>query len=267
MKPPAIILAGGRGTRLLSITQDQVPKPMVKIPFNGDSYPFLSFMLGYLREQGFREIMLCINHLGSQIRSYYGDGSAIDMRIRYDDAGHAGTGARVKHALNQIESDEALIQCGDVYHPLDITRFLYQFRFHPRQLMQIAVHDHTASDAIEPNLYINSNGELTGYKDNKSEGQHSVHGSCVLAVRRALRHEIPDAPDVSLTKDIYPLLINKKIAGVFRSNVDFFDVGTPIEYARFCAYVAEHPAIPLISENHSAYQECSALDGVELAPT
>ena len=68
----AVIMAGGRGTRLASVAHD-IPKPMV--PVGG--MPVLEFELMMLREQGFTDILLTVGHLGQIIMDYFGDGSSV----------------------------------------------------------------------------------------------------------------------------------------------------------------------------------------------
>jgi NDP-sugar pyrophosphorylase family protein len=60
----AVILAGGRGTRLAPIT-DTVPKPMV--PFHGR--PFLEYLVDLLREQGFERLLLLLGYLPECVTS------------------------------------------------------------------------------------------------------------------------------------------------------------------------------------------------------
>ena len=65
----AVILCGGRGTRLGPIT-DTLPKPMA--PVCGK--PFLAHLLDQLKENGFQEVVLLIGYLGHIIEDYFGDG-------------------------------------------------------------------------------------------------------------------------------------------------------------------------------------------------
>ncbi len=85
----AVIMAGGRGTRLGELTRS-TPKPLLPV---GDR-PLLGTILTRLRRHGIRRVFLAINHLADQIRSYVGDGNAFDIDVSYleerDTLGTAG---------------------------------------------------------------------------------------------------------------------------------------------------------------------------------
>jgi NDP-sugar pyrophosphorylase family protein len=74
----ALILAGGRGTRLAPFTTS-FPKPLVPV---GDR-PILHHLIDGLRTAGCRDIVLSVNYLASLIEAYFGDGSAFGVGIRY----------------------------------------------------------------------------------------------------------------------------------------------------------------------------------------
>ena len=75
----AVIMAGGKGTRLAELTRDEIPKPMVELA----GKPLLLWQIERLKENGIQDILLVIGHLGSVIRDYSGDGSRFGVRIRY----------------------------------------------------------------------------------------------------------------------------------------------------------------------------------------
>lgn len=75
----AIILAGGKGTRLRPYTT-LIPKPLVPL---GGKYSILEIIILQLRKAGFTHITLAINHLAQLIMAYFGDGSRLGVRIDY----------------------------------------------------------------------------------------------------------------------------------------------------------------------------------------
>lgn len=75
----AVIMAGGRGVRLRPFTT-ALPKPLVPI---GDSYAILEIVLRQLAACGFRHATLAINHMGSLIRAFVGNGARFGLTVDY----------------------------------------------------------------------------------------------------------------------------------------------------------------------------------------
>ena len=73
-----MIMAGGLGTRLRPITET-VPKPMIEV----GGRPILEHILERFREQGFRKISLCVNHLAEIIEHHFCDGARFGVQIDY----------------------------------------------------------------------------------------------------------------------------------------------------------------------------------------
>lgn len=73
-----VIMAGGLGSRLQELTRD-VPKPMLKV----GSRPLLETIIRSYAEQGFHRFYLAVNYKAEQIETYFGDGSALGVDIRY----------------------------------------------------------------------------------------------------------------------------------------------------------------------------------------
>jgi NDP-mannose synthase len=75
----AVILAGGKGTRLRPYTTT-IPKPLVPI---GDESAILEIVLRQLAAQGFRRVTIAIGHLGELIRAYVGAGGQWGLEVDY----------------------------------------------------------------------------------------------------------------------------------------------------------------------------------------
>lgn len=74
-----VIMAGGKGTCLTSVTNDLIPKPMVKISGN----PILEKQLDCLRDNGITDIRIISGHLHEKIMKYFGDGSGFGVTIHH----------------------------------------------------------------------------------------------------------------------------------------------------------------------------------------
>ena len=110
----AVILAGGKGTRLKPYTTI-FPKPLMPI---GDK-PILEIVIRQLKSHGFDEILMAVGHLAELIMTFFNDGRKYDVKIRYlredKPLGTAGPLALMKDQLNET----FLMMNGDILTTLD----------------------------------------------------------------------------------------------------------------------------------------------------
>lgn len=118
----AVVLAGGKGTRLLPYTQI-FPKPLVPI---GDM-PILEILLVQMKAAGVSEVTLAVGHLSELMRAFFQDGSQWGLRIRYsyerEPLGTAGPLAQVKGL-----DDTFLVTNGDVLTTLPLADLVRSHR-------------------------------------------------------------------------------------------------------------------------------------------
>jgi len=115
----ALILAGGKGTRLAS-RLNGAPKPLVKI----DGTPLLERQLSLLSKHGFGHVLLLANHRADALEEFCADFSSPGMRIDVvqDSKGARGTAGAVYDALPLLEAT-FLVLYGDTLLDIDLTRF------------------------------------------------------------------------------------------------------------------------------------------------
>jgi len=110
----AVILAGGKGTRLASVVQDK-PKPMANIA----GLPFLHYMILDLKEKGITEIVLLVGHLKEVIINHFKD-SYHGVSIHYEiETEPRGTGGLI-YELSRKWKEDILLLNGDTYFDVDI---------------------------------------------------------------------------------------------------------------------------------------------------
>jgi dTDP-glucose pyrophosphorylase len=104
-----VIMAGGKGTRLLPITEN-TPKPMLQI----GGKPILEHIILQAKAEGFFSFYLAIHHLGNMIQDYFGDGSKLGVKIEYlvekDPLGTAGA----LSLIDPIPNRSVVVTNGDV---------------------------------------------------------------------------------------------------------------------------------------------------------
>jgi NDP-sugar pyrophosphorylase family protein len=124
---PVAVLAGGRATRLLPLT-DAVPKALLDV----GGRPFIDLQLALLRRRGLRRAVLCVGHLGEQIEAHLGDGSRVGMALSYshDGPGPLGTAGALLRALPLL-GDRFFVTYGDAYLDIDYAAMLADFEGRP----------------------------------------------------------------------------------------------------------------------------------------
>jgi NDP-sugar pyrophosphorylase family protein len=117
----AIILAGGKGTRLKPFT-NAIPKPLVPI---GDM-PILEVVLRQLRHYGVTEVVLAVSHLARLIEAFFGDGGDLGLKISYSQEDRIlGTAGPLR--LVREPDQDFIVMNGDLLTTIDYRAF---FEFH-----------------------------------------------------------------------------------------------------------------------------------------
>lgn len=119
----AVIMAGGRGSRLRPITEN-CPKPMVPVA----GRPILEWIVLHLVGCGVRRIVLAINYLGQVIEDHFGDGARFGCQIDYlREDKELGTGGAL--GLLQARPEQPiLVLNGDQLTRIDVLRFIARHR-------------------------------------------------------------------------------------------------------------------------------------------
>ncbi|HTA92753.1 MAG TPA: NTP transferase domain-containing protein [Polyangiaceae bacterium] len=147
----AVILAGGLATRLGERTRG-LPKALLPIA----GRPFLAWQLEALARSGFSEVVLCISHLGQQIRDFLGDGASFALTVAYSEDGPRllGTGGALRRALGLL-APRFLVTYGDSYLPFDYSAPLRDLEAHPEALGTMSVFENAGA-------WDKSNSEVRG---------------------------------------------------------------------------------------------------------
>ena len=120
---PIVILAGGLATRLRPITTN-IPKSLLKV--NGE--PFIIHQLRNLKFHGFKNVIICIGHLGSKIKEVIQDGSKFGLNVFYSSENEKllGTGGAILNAFSLLD-DYFFIQYGDSWLEINYSKVYKKF--------------------------------------------------------------------------------------------------------------------------------------------
>lgn len=117
----AVIQAGGKGTRMKSLTDDLIPKPMLLL--NGK--PLIQWQMENISKYGIKEFVFIIGHLGNKIREYFKDGSEFGVHIQYvEESKPLGSAGALYYLKNIIHEEDIIFIYGDVMICIDWYRIL-----------------------------------------------------------------------------------------------------------------------------------------------
>jgi len=115
----AVIMAGGEGTRLRPLTSN-CPKPMLPLA----NRPMMEHIIDLLKKHGFDEIVVTVAFLANQIRTCFGDGSELGVRMVYASEDQPlGTAGSVRNAMAELD-ERFLVISGDVLTDIDLGRLV-----------------------------------------------------------------------------------------------------------------------------------------------
>jgi mannose-1-phosphate guanylyltransferase/phosphomannomutase len=121
----AVIMAGGEGTRLRPLTANQ-PKPMLPL----GNRPIMEHIVRHVRDHGFKDIVVTVQFLASQVRNYFGDGSDMGVDLAYaTEPTPLGTAGSVRNAAEMLD-DTFVVISGDALTDIDLDELV---GFHRRK--------------------------------------------------------------------------------------------------------------------------------------
>ena len=245
----AVIMAGGKGTRLREIASD-IPKPMV--PVCGK--PVLAYQLEALKESGITDVILVVGYLGDVIREHFGDGSALGIHITYytEDRplGTAGALYRLKDSLRE----DFVLLMGDLLLSVDfqrmagfharcgakVTLFVHP-NAHPADSDLILldrvrdVDDYTeeamAQKALAPELKSFQVKGVLGKKEERKDWVHNLVNAGIYMLSPSVL-DGPEPPEgkLDLDRDLIRPLIPEGGVYAYHSTEYVKDMGTPERY-------------------------------------
>ena len=213
----AVILAGGRGTRLKPLT-DTRPKPMIEVL----GKPFLAYQIEQLRDQGFKKVLLLLGYLPEVVQEYCGNGSRWGVKVEYSiSAAEDETGRRLKLAQDLIDPCFLLLYC-DNYWPMSIDKMWSRF-VASRAPAMITVY--TNKDGYTRNsVRVDTDGYVAIYdKTCGSPGLQGVEISYAL-IHKAVLQLLP-AKNLSVEEALYSRLAENRQLAAYITDHRYYSVG------------------------------------------
>ena len=214
----AVILAGGKGTRLMPLTKDR-PKPMVEI----HGKPFLEYLIDLLKESGITRVLILTGHMAEKISDYFGDGSRFGIEISYHySEPEAETGARLRNAKGLIDDEFLLLYC-DNYWPLKLQKLQAFHRTHGSTATMVVYSN--KDKYSKNNVHVGQDGIIELYdKSRTAENLNGIDVGFFLLKKSAL--ELLPEGNPSFEAEILPQLVEKKQLAGFFTDHRYYTIGS-----------------------------------------
>lgn len=224
----AILLVGGRGTRLRPLTMS-VPKPM--LPAAG--VPVTAHQLAKARAAGVDHVVLATSYRAEVFEAYFGDGSAFGLELEYvQEITPLGTGGGMRNVADRLRSDDVVVVNGDVIDGHDIAA-------------QIALHRGSGAAVTlyltrvpDPRAFgcvpIDADGRVIAFLEKDPQPVTDlINAGCYVMRRDILLEGITAGEVVSVERQTFPQLLagGERLQG-FVDEGYWLDLGTPAAFVR-----------------------------------
>ena len=245
----AILLVGGRGTRLRPLTVN-TPKPMLPVA----GVPFTAHQIARARAAGVTRVVLGTSYRAEIFSDYFGDGSSVGVEMRYlveDEP--LGTGGAIRNAaagLSGGPDDPVLVFNGDVLSGLDIAGLVAR---HREADADVTLYLTRVADPRPFGLVpTDGEGRVTAFLEKPQTPQEivtdQINAGCYV-FRRSVIDAIPTGRPVSVERETFPGLLasGATVLGVV-DEAYWLDLGTPLAFVQGSTELVQglisSPALP-----------------------
>ncbi|MEM1402815.1 MAG: sugar phosphate nucleotidyltransferase [Pseudomonadota bacterium] len=226
----AVILAGGKGTRLKPYTIS-LPKPLVPI----GERPILEHIIIRLAGQGVKSITLAVNHMADLLRAYFGNGAKWGVNIRYSLESKELSTMGPLRCLDDLP-DTFLVMNGDVLTDLDISVLRAS---HERSGSEFTIAAYEQHDRSEYGvLHTNKQAQLTHFEEKPemvalvSMGMYCMSRSCIDL--------IPVDTFFGFDHLMRAMIAARRLPHVHVHRGYWLDIGRPTDYEKACDFSEDY---------------------------
>ncbi len=218
----AVILAGGKGTRLAPYTT-VFPKPLVPI---GDM-PILEIVVRQLRRAGVSQITMAVGHLANLLMTFFGEGSRFSVSIDYS-VEDAPLGTAGPLAFIESLDETFLVMNGDVLTSLDYAALI---EYHRRRHATATIAMHRRSVKIDLGvIQVDQDNRLVGYTE-KPSNEYLVSMGVYVFEPTVLRY-VPRGAHLDFPDLVWKLLDDEQLIVGYPYEGYWMDIGRPDDYAQ-----------------------------------
>lgn len=221
----ALILAGGRGTRLLPLT-GKIPKNVLPL----FQMPFLEHPLRRLRRAGVRDVVLAAGYHASLLRRFLGSGRKLGLRLHYQvERRPLGTAGAVKFAQQRLKGESFFVLNGDILTDVDFENLR---RFHEKKKALLTL---TVRRVENPRPFgvvvLDRKGRVRRFVEKPETPPAFTINAGIYVFHRNVLQKIPAGRAVSSETELFPRLLKEggKLFGWMHRGY-WNDIGRPQQY-------------------------------------
>ena len=221
---PAIILAGGMGTRLKSIVADR-PKPLALVA----GRPFIEYLFLQLINSDIKQVIISTGYLGAQIREQFGATYGSLSLLYSQESKPLGTAGALRHALHLVTSQEVLVLNGDSYCDIDFAKLLEN---HRAKGALVTIATVSVPDVSRYGSVTTTHGGLvTNFEEKGINAGVGFINAGVYAIDKSLLDKLDPDVMISLERDVFPMYVIQSVYAYATTGM-FIDIGVPEDYLR-----------------------------------
>lgn len=222
----AIIIAGGKGTRLGILT---ATTPKLLLPLNNK--PLIDYTINHLKKNGCDNIIICTGYKGYKIKDYIDRknyGVAVRQSMERQPLGTAGA----LHLIKDLLENEFFVLFGDIYTTINL-RKMHKFHKKKKADATLALHksDHPQDSTV---VKIDKNRRLINFiekpgQDRKKYG--NLTATSLYILKKDILNFIAKNSEIDFARDVFPeMLKNKRRLFGYLTEEYAKDIGTPERY-------------------------------------
>ncbi len=234
----AVVLAGGKGTRLFPYTTI-LPKPLMPV----GERPILEIILLQLKKAGFKEVILAVGHLAGLIQAYFDDGSRLGISLKYSiEEEPLGTVGPLRMLEEELDEDGVLVMNGDVLTDIPFGDFL---KFHRGSGYPLSIAVVKRNVPIDFGVVELKGDVIEGYREKPkldywvSMGVYAFSKSAIEVIPKGKRYDLPQL--------VVELLKRGEKVGAYRYSGFWLDIGRE-EDAKLAQSLYHEKIAPLLGE-------------------
>jgi mannose-1-phosphate guanylyltransferase len=258
-KVDAVVLVGGKGTRLRPLTLS-TPKPMLPIA----GLPFLTHLLSRIAAAGVEHVILGTSYKAAVFEAEFGDGSKLGLQIEYVTEQHPlGTGGGIANVAPRLRHDTVLVFNGDVLSGADLGQLLTSHHDNDADvtLHLVRVGDPRAFGCVPTD----GDGRVTAFLEKTDDPPTDQINAGCYVFKREIIDRIPRGREVSIEREVFPALLSDGVRVYGYVDATYWrDMGTPEDFVRGSADLVRGIAPSPALGGHRGEQLVQ--DGAAVAP-